>query len=454
VFALLVSTPTAALQDARADLFRLLFLVAIGGTLLALVLTAVVGERIGSGLRRLTAAAGEVRAGNLAVESGLRSDDELGVLSGAFDSMTGSLRRMTGELRQAAEDESRLRSRMEAVVGGMGEALVAVDDTGTVTDFNAAAETLTGVPAAEAVGRPAAEVVRAVVDDGTDLAGRFAVPAGAGRTVGATVEQPDGTGVPVVVSAGALPHGAVFLLRDVRLEREAERVKSELLANISHELRTPLSPIKGYSQILRARELPADEVQRFANEIEKASSRLERVIAQLVNFASMSAGRYDVNPEPTPVRDVIERVVGRWCERLDDRHPVTCSVGSTVGKAMLDRLAVEQALDEVVDNAVKYAPDGSPIEVAAAAADDPSFGAVVRISVTDRGMGIPAERVASVLDEFTQVDGSATRSFGGLGLGLALVGRIVRAHGGDVELASTEGSGTTVTMVLPVGEEG
>ena len=461
VLAIVATTPIAAIQDARADLFRLLFLIAIGGTLLALVLTAVVGERIGAGLRRLTVTAGEVQAGDLTAESGIRSDDEVGVLSDAFDSMTGSLRRMTDELRAAADDEARLRARMEAVVSGMGEALVAVDAAGVVTDFNPAAELLTGVAARKAIGRPVDQVVRATTEDGTDLSSRLAQPAEEGWVASATVLHTTGLEVPVAVSAGSLRSpqdevtGGVFLLRDVRREREVDRIKSELLSNISHELRTPLSPIKGYSQILRARQLPPAEVRRFANEIEKASARLERVVVQLVNFASMSAGAYEVRTEPTLVREVVDRAVARWTDRLDpDVHPIHRRLGRRLPKVWLDRVAIDQALDELLDNAVKYSPAGGRIDVAANAAFHPALGATVRLSVTDRGVGIPTDRRDVVLDEFTQADGSATRSYGGLGLGLALVGRIVRAHGGELELVSVEEKGTTLTMVLPVGAEG
>jgi len=460
VLAVVSSTPFSVVQESRADLFRLLFLIAIAGTALALVLTAVVGERIGSGLRRLTAAAGEVQAGNLAAESGVRSDDELGLLSDAFDSMTGSLRRMTAELRTAADDEARLRARMEAVVGSMAEALVAVDANGDVTDFNAAAELLTGVPARKAVGRPVGQIVRLVDDGGADLTGRLVDPAGDGWSTPATVRHASGVEVPVAVSAGPLrgAHGqhagVVVLLRDVRQEREVERIKTELLANISHELRTPLTPIKGYSQIMRAKEVPADAVRRFANEIEMAAARLERVVGKLVNFASMSAGRYEVTKRLTLVRDVVDRAVGRWTERLDPAvHPIVRRVARNVPKVWLDQQAVEQALDELIENAVKYSRDGGRIDVVATTEHHVALGPVVRLAVTDRGVGIPDELLDVVLEDFTQADGSATRSFGGLGLGLALVGRIVRAHGGEIELASAEGRGTTVTMVLPVGEE-
>jgi two-component system phosphate regulon sensor histidine kinase PhoR len=175
----------------------------------------------------------------------------------------------------------------------------------------------------------------------------------------------------------------------------------------------------------------------------------------LVNFASMSAGRYEVRIEPTLVREVLDRVASRWSDRLDpDVHSIVKWVGRGMPKIWVDRTAIDQALDELVDNAVKYSPAGGRIDLTAAAAEHPTFGPTVRISVTDRGVGIPVERRDAVLEDFTQADSSATRAFGGLGLGLALVGRIVRAHGGDLELVSIEGKGTTVTLVIPVGEEG
>jgi PAS domain S-box-containing protein len=457
VLALVTATSTATIQAARADVFELLFLIASGGAALAVVFTAVAGERIGSSLSRLTAAADEVTHGNLAVTADVRSDDELGVLSNAFDSMTGSLRRMTADLRDAVDDEARLRARMEAVVSGMGEALVAVDDRGDVTDFNAAAEVLSGVPAAKAIGGPAAHVLRLVTDDGDDLVSRFGAPGDDPWTAPAYFLHTSGLEVPVVVSAGALRDtrgevaGAVYVLRDVRREREVERVKGELLSNISHELRTPLTPIKGYAQLLRLRDVPPENVRAFATEIEKASANMERVVVQLVNFAAMSAGRYEVHTELTVVRELVDRVVGPWCERVDPEvHPITRRVSRSVPKVWLDRQEIEHALNELLDNAVKYSPAGGRIEVAATVGPGFDGHRVLRLSVADRGVGIPADRLEVVAEDFIQADGSNTRAFGGLGLGLALARRTAQAHGGELELTSTTGRGTTATLVLPV----
>ena len=459
VLAVVASSPISSIQTTREDLFQLLFLIALGGTLLALVLTAVVGERIGAGLRRLTTAAGEIQSGNLLVATGVTSDDELGVLSNAFDSMTGSLRTMTAELRQAAEDEGRLRTRMEAVVAGMGEALVAVDDHGDVTDFNSAAELLTGIAARKAVGRPVTSLLRVTSDDGTDLTSRLGLPVPDGWSAQATVVHSTGVDVPVVLSAGGLrgsQHqlvGSVFVLRDVRREREIERLKTEFIANIGHELRTPLVPIKGYSQMLRSKTIPEADIRRFATEIERASDRLTRIVDQLMHFAEMQAGRFDVRREPMVVRELLDRVVGQWSDRVDpDAHPIARRIGRGIGKVWLDRRALTQALNELIDNAVKYSPAGGRIQVTAVPGTGRAGEAVVRIAVADHGVGIESGKLEAIFDDFTQADGSATRTFGGLGLGLALVDRIVRAHGGELEVDTAPGTGSTFTMVLPAGE--
>ena len=454
--AVIASSSTGVVQPTREELFRTLFLVALGAAVLALVGASMMGERIGRGLQVLTGAAEELRRGRLRVRSGISSDDDVGVLSDAFDRMAESIETMTVDLRRAADDEARLRNRLEAVVGGMGEALVAVDARARITDFNDAAEKLVGVARADAEGRPVDDVLILVAADGSDMTERLT-----DRTLTSWSEPASvlrlGEAIPVVVSAATLRGGAgdvagaVFVLRDMRKEREVERMINEFLRNISHELRTPLTPIKGYASMLRRRPVSEDMARQFGEEILGASDRLERVVDLLVSVAAMSTGRMTLRAEPVSVRELIERTVSIWRGRLDEGHPLTSRVARDLPDVLGDPQLLERCLDELIHNAAKFSPDGGKVSVTANAVGG---GREVEITVKDRGVGIPADRIEAVFEEFVQVDGSATSPFGGLGLGLAFVSRIVAAHEGELLCQSTPGVGSSFTIRLPARQPG
>jgi len=453
VLALVGSTPTSSVAATRDALFRTLFLIALGGTLLALLLAAVVGDRIGSGLRRLTSAAESIRRGELGVRAGIQSEDEVGVLGAAFDSMVVSIEDKTSALRQAADDEAALRNRLVAVVAGMGDALVAVDAGGHITDFNRAAEELTGVTAADARQVPVDEVLSIMGEDGTDLGARLRTPSPARWAAIATVAGGNGARVPVAVSAGALRGpdsqlaGNVLVLRDLRRERQLERMKSEFLARAGHELRTPLTPIVGYAESLLRYEMDPARRRTALLEIVQSAKRLLRTVQILEFVATAEAGRMLLRPEPLDVRGVIGDVAERWSARAPS-HVVVRKVSRRLPAVMGDRRWLARALDELMDNATKFSPQGGRIVVSASRAEG-AKGAGVEITVSDPGKGMTDEEQAQCFGDFVQGDASDTRSFGGLGLGLGLVKRVAEGHGGEVRCQSELNQGSRFTILLP-----
>jgi PAS domain S-box-containing protein len=452
VMVLVATTPTTLVDDTRESLFRTLFLIALGGTLLSLMLAAFVGERIGARVRRLTLAATAIQEGDLTVRAGLDNSDEVGVLGASFDAMASSLEEQTAALRQAAEDELRLRNRLEAIVASMGEALIAVDARGRVTDFNRAAEELAGVTAATARGRPATDVLKLVADEGEDLSTRLRQPTARRWSASATLTPRDGKAVPVVISGGALRGvsseiaGAVFVLRDLTREREVDRMKTEFLSHVGHELRTPLAGVIGFSRLLTRRNMTPEQAKPVQQEILDSAKRLERIVEMLEFFASTGAGRVMLRLEDLDARDVVNDVVARWSAQVSPKHQIVKKVGRSAARVSADRQWLTRTLDELVDNAVKFSPDGGKIVVSVNV--DAEANRVV-LSVADKGIGMNEEEQAKAFVDFAQIDGSDTRSFGGLGLGLALVKRVSEAHGGSVSVEAEPKKGSLFSVSLP-----
>ena len=461
VLSVVATLPTTVVDETRNSLFRSLFLVGLLTALVAFFVAVFVGERIGQGLRRLTVAAGAIQAGDLSVRTNVASPDEVGVLSATFDSMAESIETLAAELRQTADEEAKTRTRLETVVAGMGEALLAVDAEGRITIFNAAAEELFGVRAREAVGQLASSVASITSEDGTDdLSVRLAQPSGSAWSSAAVVVRDADTRIPVALSAGSLGRpggpavGGVYVLRDMRREREAERAKSELLSNISHELRTPLVPIKGYAELLLRRKVPEAKARQSLSEIVDAADRLELVVQRLLDVAAQDSTPMRIRTETVEIRPLLESVVSRWKNRVDDKHPITRRAARDLPELTGDRRLLERSLDELIDNAVKFSPGGGTVSVSATLSsngDSPAGSPAVRISVRDHGIGIPADRLDRIFEDFSQGDSSPTRQFGGLGLGLALVRRVVKAHHGELVCETTPGEGSIFSIVIPVG---
>jgi PAS domain S-box-containing protein len=447
---LLVAEPASVLAATQRQVDQVLFLVMLAVVVLAFLLATASARRITRPVEALTSAARRVQAGDLEARAEVSGEDEVADMAHAFNRMTESVAGMTGELRTAAEEQARLRGRLETVVNSMGDGLIAVDDQGRVVTFNPAATGILGQSRDEVLGKPLRQVLRGRDADGRRLRASREVAPGI-----AFVRRLNGADVPVAISSAPLRDGGgnelgrVYVLRDMTREHEVERMKSEFLANVSHELRTPLTPIIGYSEIMSRRDVAPERAKEFAAGILEGARRLERIVAMLVDFSAIEGGRLAPATEEVDLSSVVERVVDSW-NRRTDRHRLVAD-GDPVPAVRVDPTLIRRALDELVDNAVKYSPQGGRVSIALSS-ERSQNGPMVRVDVTDEGIGIDGEELSRIFQDFRQVDASDTRAFGGLGLGLAFVKRVVEAHGGTITATSEAGRGSTFSFTVPAAD--
>ena len=437
----------------QRNVSRTLFLGALAATLFAVGAAIVSGSRITRPIRDLTAAAERVRQGDLTTRVPVQEADEVGTLTEAFNQMTSSLDSLAGDLRESAFQESRIRDELEAILQSMTDGLVAVDKAGKVMTLNREAERITGVPAGRARGMDVEEVLSLV-----DAAGsRLELPVyrlGAGTATGFAAPLGDRVrGIPVAVTSTPITNdlgassGAVAVLRDLTSDLEMEQMKTEFLSNISHELRTPLTPIKGYADLLRRKVVPRAKSVAFLNEIVASSERMERIVDMLVDFSAMQAGRLVLRTSPVNLDRATADLLAKWQEAAPN-HTFDRTGFEEVPAVAGDARLLPRAIDELIDNAVKFSPQGGLVSLGAEL--DPVRPGQVRISVTDQGIGIPHAQMTRIVQDFVQVDASETRAFGGLGLGLAYVRRIIEAHNGELQVTSEAGNGSTFCLLVPI----
>jgi CheY-like chemotaxis protein/anti-sigma regulatory factor (Ser/Thr protein kinase) len=224
----------------------------------------------------------------------------------------------------------------------------------------------------------------------------------------------------------------------------ASKAKSDFLASMSHELRTPLNAIIGFSDLMEAesdgeqRTVPADWVRH----IQSSGRHLLALVNDILDLAKIEAGRIDLRPEPLALPATVAEVV-TGLRAVSDRKSLQVSTDVPALTVLADRIRLRQVLDNLLSNAIKFTPEGGQVRVSAEQTDTE-----VRLTVADTGVGIAAEDLKNVFDEFTQVGERAARE-AGTGLGLTLTKRLVESHGGSIELQSEPGVGSRFTVCLP-----
>jgi two-component system phosphate regulon sensor histidine kinase PhoR len=360
------------------------------------------------------------------------STDEISALAGSFNRLSERLERSVAEL-------ARERDRFGAILSHMAEAVIALDTSDRVQLANRAAVDLLEVGWVEP-GQPVLELVRAPAFAELLPRVREHGRASAELSVGKTASRQ------VIARAASLgERGIVIVMLDVTEMRRLEAVRRDFVANVSHELRTPISIIRANAETLLDGALTDPERgPGFAHAIVRSSERLGRIVADLLDLSRIEAGSVSLTRRPLVLAEVVGRVVDSLQLQARARAMTLTHDVPEELEPICDEGALEQVLTNLVENALKYTPEGGHVHVVAAAEDGH-----VRLDVSDDGPGIEARHRQRIFERFYRVDPGRSRDMGGTGLGLSIVKHLLEELGGSIEVLDNEPQGSVFRVRLP-----
>ncbi len=422
--------------------------VVLGGFFLAVVLIGGAIEiLVIRPARQLEQAANALAAGDFSACLPPPRGTEIGVLTEAFSMMRDNIHRTQDQLREACEN-------FRGVIENTAEAIITIDEKGSIESFNPAAERIFGFAAGEVVGKSVSILLpreerashkRHIEQSEITLSQIIH------RRRELTGMRKNGMEFPLEINVAPMDigdkHMFVGILRDITERRKVERMKNEFISVVSHELRTPLTSTLGALALVKG--MVGDELpERARSMIEIAhanSNRLVHLVDDLLDMEKIATGKMDMRMAVLDLQDLTERALEEnreYAERrsirlvLTDRLPGVRVVGDE------DRLL--QVYANLLSNAVKFSPEGETVEIALGREEG-----LIRLSITDHGPGIPKEFQDSLFKMFSQADSSDSRERGGAGLGLCIAKAIVEKHDGKIGFQSEEGEGAVFFVTLP-----
>jgi len=371
--------------------------------------------------------------------------------SGEFGPIAAALDRLVRQVGPQLSHLQNLSTEQQAILESMGSGLIAIDPDQRILSLNRAASLLLGIDAGRVRGRLVQEVTRQPglnqfisegisADGAIDAEFQMEHPE-RGRLLVQAVSEP-------LRDPGGRPAGLLIVLTDITTLRRLETLRADFAANVSHELRTPITNIKGYAEtLLQVGFDDQEQATRFLEIIRRNAHRLATIIEDLLALTRL---------EQPGVRETLERTV-LSANRLADAvvtHLAPTAEAKEIQlrnevpeslKLFVMPTLIEQAVANLVSNAITYSPAGTTVRITARR---PSAG-WIELAIVDQGPGIPAHHLARIFERFYRVDKARSREQGGTGLGLAIVKHIALVHGGKVEVASRVGVGSTFRLLLP-----
>ena len=437
-----VALPINEVQAQAARLSQLVWGVAAGLAVVAVMLAWWLTRRLVLPLQELASGADQIAAGNYGQKVYVDRKDELAQLATTFNHMSTQL---ADQFAQLDEDRQQLR----AVLSSMVEGVIAIDSEQSILFANDRAGAMLEFGTNAAAGRKLWEVVRQYNVQELVRAAMHTDNGEAHR-----LEFTDATGKTLMLHVAQLPgeaaRGAVLVFHDTTELRRLERLRQDFVANVSHELKTPLSVITACVETLVGGAVDDLENRgRFLEQIHDQAQRLHTLILDLLSLARIESGEQHWTFQALPVADLAEACVERHLARTEAKKQTLVLEPPAGGVPLLqvwaDEEALAEILDNLVDNAVKYTPEGGTIRLRWRNDDDACL-----IEVQDTGIGIPEHDLPRVFERFYRVDRARSREMGGTGLGLSIVKHLVQAMQGTIRATSELGRGSTFTIRLPM----
>ena len=344
--------------------------------------------------------------------------------------------------------ESERRGRAARALEAVADGVVLVDRDDVIRLWNTAAATITGVREQDALGRRIDEVVARW----HEIAPRIPVASQPGEPVRAETVPVEFDGRELWISGSGVgfEEGVVYAFRDLTEERALEELKADFVATVSHELRTPLAAIYGSAQTIRRRDVEIeDEIRdQLLGVIASESDRLGTIVNDLLIAGRLDADAFPISVERCDPVELASSVVEAARTHLPEQVELALDVRGEVPPVVADPGQLYQVLVNLVDNAIKYSPEGGPVSLSVANGDR-----AIRFTVADRGLGIPPSEHRRIFEKFYRLDPGMTRGIGGTGLGLYICRELVRRMDGKIWVESKLGQGSTFVVELPVAGE-
>jgi PAS domain S-box-containing protein len=340
--------------------------------------------------------------------------------------------------------EAEERAQASRALATIADGVFLLDAEGVIRLWNPAAAAITGLRPEDVVGRSVAEAIQ-----GWDaIAARIPIGETPGPVPAETLPLEVGGGERWLSIAGAgFEDGTVFTFRDLTEDRVLEELRRDLVATVSHELRTPLAAIYGSALTLQRPDVGSDDDLRdqLLDVIANESGRLAQIVNDLLLASQLDAGTLGTAPKSCDAKQISEQVITSARTHLPDGVDVELTAPKRVPRVRADPAQLRQVVANLVENGVKYSPDGGTVRLVLQPEDRS-----LRISVSDEGIGIPASEQRRIFEKFYRVDPNMEKGIGGTGLGLYISRELVRRVGGSIHVESVPGRGSTFTVEIPL----